>query len=203
MQSAFWCLDLAGDFVVEASKVSEFDDVTAPKRSTIVYEFPEKNGRKPVKIIWQDGVGDPNNDPQFVRPPGIPDDLELNPQFGQVFVGTEGVIHVPDAYCQSVPKLFSEELKAKAREIPRKFERVKGGPTQELCRAIRGEGPKPISNFSDQAAPLTEMVLAGNLAVRLGRRIDWNSASLEARGLLEAQALIKRSYRNGWEPRLG
>ena len=89
--SAFWALDLKGDFIVEASKVSEFDETTAPQRSTIAYQFPAKGKRGPVKVVWQDGVKDVKGDQDFVRPPGLPADLELNEQFGQVFVGTEGV----------------------------------------------------------------------------------------------------------------
>lgn len=200
--SAFWALDLTGDFEVEATNVTPFDENMAPKRSTITFEFPERNGRAPVKVIWQDGVNNPNTDKEFVRPPGIPDDLELPNEFGQVFVGTKGAIFVPDAYCSATPRLFPESLKAEARKAPRVFERVKGGPTQELCRAIRGEGPKPVSNFVDHAGPLTEMVLVGNLAVRLGKRINWDSAKLDARGLPEAQKFIKRVYRKGWEPKL-
>ena len=200
--SAFWALDLAGDFVVEASKVSEFDDTTAPKRSTIVYEFPAKGKRGPVKVVWQDGVKDPNTDPDFVRPPGIPEDLQLNSEFGQVFVGTEGTLFVNDAYCGTTPLAFPEALREKARTIEKVYDRVIGGPTQELCRAIRGEGPKPVSNFVDHAGPLTEMVLAGNLSVRLGKKIDWDMKAMEARGLPEVKALLKRSYRAGWEPKL-
>ncbi|MEP2776590.1 MAG: Gfo/Idh/MocA family oxidoreductase [Luteolibacter sp.] len=202
MNSAFWSLDLKGDFVVEASKVSEFDENMAPKRATIIYDFPAKGTRAPVKIVWQDGVGDPNTDEEFIRPPGLPDDLELNQNFGQVFVGTEGTIFFNDAYCSTSPMLFPESLKQKARAIPKVFPRIKGGPTQELCRAIRGEGPKPVSNFEDHAGPLTEMVLAGNLAVRTGKRIDWDMENMEARGMPEVKVLVKRQYRAGWEPEL-
>lgn len=201
--SAFWALDLKGDFIVESSKVSEFDETMAPKRATIVYQFPAKKGRGPVKVIWQDGVNDPNTDKDFIRPPGIPADLKLNNEFGQVFVGTEGTIFVNDAYCGTAPVLYPENLREKAKTIKPVYERVKGGPTQELCRAIRGEGPKPVSNFIDHAGPLTEMVLAGNLAVRLGKKIDWDMKNMEARGLPEVKAMLKRAYRKGWEPDLG
>lgn len=202
MNSAFYALDLKGDFVVEASKVSAFDENMAPKRTTIVYEFPAKGKRAAVKVIWQDGVGDPNTDKDFVRPPGIPADLQLNNEFGQVFVGTEGTIFVNDAYCQTAPVVFPESLREKAKTIKPVYERIKGGPTQELCRAIRGEGSKPVSNFVDHSGPLTEMVLAGNLAVRSGKRIDWDMAKLEVRGMPELKPMLKRVYRKGWEPKL-
>jgi predicted dehydrogenase len=200
--SAFWALDLKGDFVVEASKVSEFDENIAPKRSTVVYHFPAKGSRAPVKVVWQDGVNDPNTDPEFVRPPGIPDDLRLDEQYGQVFVGTEGTLFINDGYGGTAPQVFPESLRDKARLIQKVYPRVTGGPTQELCRAIRGEGPKPVSNFVDHAGPLTEMVLAGNLAIRLGKKIDWDMEKMEARGLPEVKAMLKRSYRSGWEPKL-
>jgi predicted dehydrogenase len=200
--SAFWALDLKGDFIVETSKVSEFDEITAPKRSTIVYQFPAKGKRPAVKVIWQDGVNDPNTDKEFLRPPGIPADLELNKGFGQVFVGTEGVFFINDAYCGGAPMLFRKGVREKPEKIAEVYDRVKGGPTQELCRAVRGEGPKPVSNFVDQSGPLTEMVLAGNLAVRLGKKIDWDMKNMEARGLPEVKAMLKRVYRAGWEPKL-
>jgi predicted dehydrogenase len=202
MNSAFWALDLKGDFIVESSKVSEFDENIAPKRSTIVYQFPAKGKRAAVKVIWQDGVGDPNTDKDFVRPPGIPADLQLNNEFGQVFVGTEGTIFVNDAYCGTAPVVYPENLREKTKSIKQVYERVKGGPTQELCRAIRGEGEKPVSNFVDHAGPLTEMVLAGNLAVRLNKKIDWDMKKMEARGMPEVRAMLKRVYRKGWEPKL-
>ncbi|MCX6875028.1 MAG: Gfo/Idh/MocA family oxidoreductase [Verrucomicrobia bacterium] len=198
--SAFWALDLRGDFVVEASKVSEFDASTCPKRATIVYQFPAKGHRGPVKVVWQDGVANPNNDKDFLRPPGIPAELQLNGEFGQVFVGTGGTIFVNDAYCGSVPVVFPETLRDQARSIQQVYPRVSGGPTQELCRAVRGQGAKPVSNFVDHAGPLTEIVLVGNLAVRLGMPINWDSAGMAARGLPEVTAMLKRTYRPGWEP---
>ena len=45
-------------------------------------------------------------------------------------------------------------------------------------------------------------VLVGNLAVRSGKRINWDAARLEARGMPELKSMIKRTYRPGWEPKL-
>jgi hypothetical protein len=106
-------------------------------------------------------------------------------------------------YGRGAPMLFDDKLKEKSRTIKKSYERIAGGPTQELCRAIRGEGERPVSNFIDHAGPLTEIILAGNLAVRMRRKIDWDSAGMEVRGVPEARALMKRNYRPGWEPNLG
>jgi hypothetical protein len=42
------------------------------------------------------------------------------------------------------------------------------------------------------------MVLLGNLAVRLGERIEWDAKALKATNAPEADELIRRKYRNGW-----
>jgi hypothetical protein len=71
--------------------------------------------------------------------------------------------------------------------------RVKGGPVKEWIRAIKG-GPTPGANF-DYSAPLTEMVLLGNLAVRTGKKIIWNSESSRCTNVSEANAFLSRKYR--------
>ena len=59
-------------------------------------------------------------------------------------------------------------------------------------------GTQPLSNF-DHSGPFTETVLLGNLAVRLGTKIEWDSENLKATNAPEADPLIKREYRPGWE----
>jgi hypothetical protein len=46
------------------------------------------------------------------------------------------------------------------------------------------------------------MVLVGNLAVRFGKKIDWDMKNMDARGLPEVKSMLKRRYRAGWEPKL-
>lgn len=46
---------------------------------------------------------------------------------------------------------------------------------------------------------LEETILLGNLAVRLGEKIDWDGARLKATNALEADALIRRDDYKGWE----
>jgi hypothetical protein len=42
------------------------------------------------------------------------------------------------------------------------------------------------------------MVLLGNLALRLGKTIEWDSEHLRARNAPEASQFIKKQYRAGW-----
>ncbi|MCU0914412.1 MAG: Gfo/Idh/MocA family oxidoreductase [Planctomycetes bacterium] len=81
-------------------------------------------------------------------------------------------------------------------ETPKTIRRVPSEDAEWIA-ACRG-GPKPLSSF-DYSSRLTEMVLLGNLAVRLNQKIEWNSAALKAPNAPEADALIRRSYRKGWD----
>lgn len=81
-------------------------------------------------------------------------------------------------------------------QVPKTLPRVENEDVEWLA-AIRGQAPA-LSNF-DYAGPFTEVVLLGNLAVRLGKKIQWDAANMKAVGMPEADALIKGEYRAGWE----
>lgn len=67
----------------------------------------------------------------------------------------------------------------------------------QWTQAILGEG-KTCCPF-EFAGPLTEAVLLGNVAFRTKREVIWDARLMMARGNEAAEALIRRSYRNGWE----
>jgi hypothetical protein len=54
-----------------------------------------------------------------------------------------------------------------------------------------------MSHFG-HAGPFTETVLLGNLALRVGKPIDWDSMRMIARGCPDADPLIRREYRPGF-----
>jgi predicted dehydrogenase len=80
-------------------------------------------------------------------------------------------------------------------ETPKTIRRVDNEDI-EWIEACKG-GPKALSSF-DYAGPFTEMVLLGNLAVRLGKKIEWDAKSLKAKNAPEADELIRTQYRQGW-----
>jgi hypothetical protein len=54
-----------------------------------------------------------------------------------------------------------------------------------------------LSNF-EYAGRLTEMVLLGNVALRVGQKIEWDAAKLQAKNCPAAAQYIHREYRKGW-----
>ena len=41
-------------------------------------------------------------------------------------------------------------------------------------------------------------MLLGNIALRLGRKVQWDAKNLRVPGCPEADPLIRRAYRKGW-----
>ena len=65
------------------------------------------------------------------------------------------------------------------------------GHHAEWVTACKG-GPAAFCNFIDFAAPLTEVMLLGNLALRTGQKIQWDAQAMQAKGHPKADELIRR-----------
>jgi len=64
--------------------------------------------------------------------------------------------------------------------------------------ACLGKGT-PSANF-DYSGPLTEFVLLGVIANRVpGTTLTWHAAEMRLEGSATAAALLRRTYRKGWE----
>jgi hypothetical protein len=61
--------------------------------------------------------------------------------------------------------------------------------------ACKGKG-QPSTHF-DYAGPLTEFVLMGNVALRAGKRLDFDSKALTITNAPEANAFIEPGFREG------
>ncbi len=161
--------------------------ISPPKKAKITYQFPARGeGYPELTLYWYEGGRVP---PQEVLP-GV--------QFknsGSLLVGEKGILYSPNDYGADF-KLFPEEqfkdVKMPEPSLPRS-----SGHHKEWLIACKG-GPAAMSNF-DYAGPLTEFVLLGNVALRLGNEIIWDSKKLQAKGCPEAQPYIFREYRKGWE----
>lgn len=168
-----------------------------PAWSIITYEFPARDELPPVKLIWYDG----GKQPDFAKlPDGVGDkliDKRTNKPFvaGCLLIGEKGALFSPDDY-GATQKLLPEDkfadFKPPAPTLPRG-----PGHYKEWVEACKG-GPKAMSNF-DYSARLTEAVLIGNVAVRTGKKINYDVVAMKAVGCPEADVLLKPEFRSGWE----
>lgn len=74
----------------------------------------------------------------------------------------------------------------------------KRGHFENWHEAIQTGNPACAS--FDFAAPLTETVLLGNVAVRFpNQKLNWDSAALRFTNNDDANSFVKGDYRTGWE----
>jgi hypothetical protein len=55
-----------------------------------------------------------------------------------------------------------------------------------------------MANF-EYAAPFTESILLGNLALRSGETLEWDAANLRVTNSERAQSFVSKEYRRGFE----
>lgn len=124
--------------------------------------------------------------------------LYASRRYDMVLIGTKGKFFVKRTSTDWLitPDALGKEIAGK--EIEKSVPRAPGNdPYREWMEAIKG-GPAALSNFRS-SGPFSETVLLGNLAVRLGKKLDWDGENLKVKGMPEADGLIRREYRKGWE----
>ena len=178
LSTVFKALKLKSPVSVEASSTKMFPDVY-PLGVIARFEFPARDGMPPVTLNWYDGG---------LKPPRP---KELEPGRGMsypIYVGDGGTLMghrlIPDSKMKaygSVPTTLSRS--------PSHF--------KEWVDACRG-GSAPGSNFVDHSGLLTETCLLGNVALRAGRKIDWDGPNLRITNDDNANRYLHREYRDGW-----
>ena len=61
------------------------------------------------------------------------------------------------------------------------------------------KGGKPGYSDFDIAAYLTEIILLGCVALRVGRKLEWDGPNMRAKNAPEAAQFITRHPRKGWK----
>jgi len=167
----------------------QINDQTGPKWSIVTYLFPSTTERPPIKLVWYDGNKKPERPEELEQGRKIPGGIG-----GQLWYGTEGTIMVSDVYCRSSRIIPEAKMKDFIQnKMPEKTEPKSIGHVKEWLEACRGGVPAG-ANF-DYAGPLTEMVLLGNLAVRTGKKIEWDSENLKCTNVPEANKFVRKEYR--------
>ncbi len=72
--------------------------------------------------------------------------------------------------------------------------------TSPLMRRTLALSPLERSHYrGDKNLPVTEMVLFGTVAYRVGKRIEWDAANMTVTSSPDAGLLIGRENRKGWD----
>jgi hypothetical protein len=135
-------------------------------------------------MTWRNGAG---NVPPIIQEKDLP-----NWGAAVLFVGEKGMLLANYTKHQLLPEDQFADFQPPEPTIPKSL-----GHHQEWIRACK-TGEPTTCNF-DYSGPLTETVLLGNLSYRVGSKLEWDAANLKATNCPEADELIRREYREGWE----
>jgi len=180
MDLPFWALSLKYPTSCEAMG-PDVDPYACPHGLTVNYQFPEREGLPSVSLTWYDG----DHVPSQVAG-------ERVPLSGVMFVGSRGKMFADYSKYRLFPTADFTAFEPPAQSIPASI-----GHHAEWIKACK-DGSTTTCDFA-YSGPLTEAVLLGNVAFRTGKKIEWDAANLRATNCPEAENLVRKSYRPGWE----
>jgi predicted dehydrogenase len=190
MNLPYMALRLGAPTAVSADVAHRVNNETAPMGCTVTYEFPARENMPHCRLYWYERRLPPRE--LFL------DALQPNQNpsgSGILMVGSRGTLYSDSDYGGSrrlLPTADFANYQPPEPTLPRS-----PGHHAEWLRACKG-GPPAMSNF-DYAGPFTEVVLLGNVAIRTGQRLLWDSENLRVTNSTAAAPYVRREYRRGWE----
>ncbi len=168
---------------------------TWPQGDHIMWVFPgnKLTASHELPIEWFDGEFYPPQEIRelYTKAAGLKLE-EYTPESAMV-IGTEGALFVPHV---SAPILLPKE-KFSSYKMPDLSDRNHYHHFVEACLG----GEKTESHFA-QTGPMTETILLGTIAIRTPfKKLKWDAKKMKVTNDKEANKLIRRQYRAGWEPK--
>lgn len=191
MDAAYWTLGLKYPSRITPESTALFAE-TAPASERITYEFPAIGDRAAVTLTWRDGSLFPP------KPEGWPDeqDWPFDTTGGQLWVGDKGML-IAGTYGENPRLLDAAAAEAvQASPLPAKYPRTEG-VYKEWIAACKN-GTQPGSDFAGYAGPMTEMIVIGCLAVRMGRTLEMDPDTGVIKNVVPPSEWVNPTYRAGW-----
>jgi predicted dehydrogenase len=187
LDTAVWALDLEYPTFVEASS-TPLSQETTPAAATYRYRFPARNAQPPVDLFWYDGGLQPP------RPDCLEPDRDLPKGGGSLIIGDKGALL--SGIWSGSPRIIPQPTMRNYQQPPPTIPRSRGH-YRDWIDACKG-GPPASASF-EYGARLTEIVLLGGVALRMGETLYWDGPRMTAPGSPEADPIIRGHFREGWE----
>lgn len=158
-----------------------------PEQNIVEYEFPgTQYTTETLRWVWYDGALAPPRDHDFPLAEG----QEL-PDQGSIFLGEKGACLLPHV---AEPQLLPRGAFA-GYDLPRVEPLDHYAQWVDACL-----GKTETSAHFGYAGPLTEALLLGVVANRFPEtKLAWNAGKLQVTNLSDANPLLRRAYREGFE----
>jgi predicted dehydrogenase len=188
MDHSMWALDLGYPTTIETI-ATPFNGVCFPNATMTIYEFPARGGEPPVKLTWYDGGLLPP------KPVELGEDQILSPMGGALLVGSKGKL-IHDTYGRN-PRLLPASLHESYGKPKAKLPRIPN-EGHEMNWVDAAKGKTTASCPFEYAAKLTEVMLLGVVALRAGRKIEYDGANMRITNVASANQYLDREPRAGW-----
>jgi predicted dehydrogenase len=176
-----WALKLQAPLTVEAAGPPPHPEI-APATMSATYEYGPRDDQPAVRLTWHQG----ESKPAIWTEGGIP-------QWGDgcLFIGRDGMLLAD--YGRHV--LLPESQFVDYQRPEPTIARSPGHHAEWIAACKTGS---PTSADFKYSGWLTEANHLGNVAYRVGKKLDWDPVALRATNAPEADAFIRREYRAGW-----
>jgi hypothetical protein len=173
------------------------NDFSFPAACTIRFKFAAKGDRPALELYWYDGS---------MKPP-TPEELEADNKEleleGMMFVGDKGKILA--GFRGDNPRIIPEQKMREYQAAKKPADptapprgRGQGGRAGAWVAAFKG-GPPTYGDFL-LAGPISDAFNLGAVSLRMGgRRLLFDAANVKVTNIPEANKLLTREYRKGWE----
>ena len=177
----FWALKLDYPQTIEAEGPPPHAEL-APASMRVHYTYAARAERPGVTLTWHQGT---------YKPPSWSDPAIPNWGSGVLFQGDRGMLLADYGKHMLLPQDKYQDFQRPDPFIP-----DSRGHHREWIHACKHRTPTTC-NF-EYAGWLTEANHLGNVAYRVGKKLQWDPDQLKATNAPEADPLIRRPYRNGW-----
>ena len=178
----FWALKLQYPLKIESSGPPPHAEI-APASMQATYEYGRRGDMPPVLLTWHQGT----NKPEIWKENRIPQWAN-----GVLFIGDKGMLLSDYGRHVLLPEQQFEGF-----QRPEPFIEKSKGHYAEWIHACK-TGEPTTCNF-EYSGWLTEANHLGNVAYRVGKKLEWDPDKLQATNAPEADPFIRRTYREGWK----
>lgn len=191
LDTAHRFLALGLPHTIEAVKRDGAGEFIFPQASTIRFDFAARPGQPPVEVFWYDGVA---------NPPPVPPELGADApplRKNGKFIYSREHVFLGGTHGDTLRILPEEKMRALAKDLPR----TGGGFSDHYANfALACLGREEARSPFHVSGPLTQVLLLGVIAQRLGGRLEFDPVAKRFTNNARANGLLDGPPpRAGWE----
>ncbi len=189
MNVIFWALDLGAPSAVEVIDTSGMTRDQYPDWTIMRFEYAARGVHPPLKIYWYDGGKRPPEEiARSVPAPAGQNRPLAQGGGGVIWIGTKGSLPVGRG------PYYGKQSEPYPTPPQKDWGRVE--VHEDWSTAIKAGRQAPC-HFG-YAGPFTEAYQLGDVALKVGHRIEWDPLAFRVTNCREANQYLTREYRRGW-----